>query len=75
MRVNPNPNCEKEDCRFTYGPMVSTCMAFFPEYNKHGKPVNYDPNTLSYTVACLTCNKHWSVQVTAYETKIEEIWS
>ena len=59
MNQNPNPTCEK-DCRFSYGPTMTTCMYYPPVYDKHGNNTNPDMNSTSGAVDCSVCGKHWT---------------
>jgi hypothetical protein len=55
---NPNPKCEKE-CRFSYGPTVTTAMYYSPVFDKHGNNLNPDGNTSFSEVSCYVCNQSW----------------
>lgn len=55
---NPNPLCEK-DCRFSYGPTVTTVMYYAPIFDKHGNNLNPDGNTSSSEISCYFCKKSW----------------
>lgn len=55
---NPDPNCEK-DCRFNYGPTVTTAMYFAPIFDKHGNNLNPDGNSSFNEVACYLCQRSW----------------
>ncbi len=57
--MNPNPKCQSEDCRFSFGVSMTTAMYFHPVYDKNGKNVNPDGNITSGEVRCSTCNKTW----------------
>jgi hypothetical protein len=70
--LNPNPNCEREDCRFEYGAGMSTCMMWYPAYDKQGNLVSVDPNTYSRDVFCTTCSKRWTIRTQYGKTEIIE---
>jgi hypothetical protein len=53
------PICEREDCRFTEGLSTVTAMGWTPEYDKHGRLLNHNPNISQTDVMCSTCNKSW----------------
>lgn len=55
---NPDSTCKKE-CRFSYGPTVTTAMYFAPIYDKHGNNLNPDGNTSYYEVSCSVCSNSW----------------
>jgi hypothetical protein len=55
---NPNPKCEKE-CRFSYGPTVTTAMYYSPVFDKHGNNLNPDGNTSFSEVSCYVCHQSW----------------
>lgn len=57
--MNPNPSCQNE-CRFSFGPSMTTCAYYPPIYDKHGNNTNPDMNSTSGPVDCLTCKKHWT---------------
>lgn len=57
--MNPNPACQKE-CRFSYGPTMTTAMYYTPVYDKHGNNLNPDMNSTSGSVDCPVCGKHWT---------------
>jgi hypothetical protein len=61
---NPNPDCA-DDCRFVYGPSMTTCAYYPPVYDKHGNNTNPDGNSTSGAVDCAVCKKHWSY-ISAY---------
>jgi hypothetical protein len=56
---NPNPECPREDCRFTYSGGTSTLVAYIPIYDKNGVNINPDANTTTFKVNCLSCGKIW----------------
>jgi hypothetical protein len=55
---NPDPTCEKE-CRFSYGPTVTTAMYYSPVFDKHGNNLNPDGNTSFSEVSCYVCQRSW----------------
>jgi hypothetical protein len=70
---NPNPECPREDCRFSYGGGTTTLVAYIPIYDKDGKNINPDRNTTSFTVNCITCGKIWRGQSCLDKTTYEEV--
>jgi hypothetical protein len=68
---NPNPECPREDCRFTVLDSTRTCMYFQPIYDKNGVNINPDANTTTFKLNCLSCGKLWvgksRLDVTTYE--------
>ncbi len=40
--TNPNPECPREDCRFSYGGGTTTCVYYPPVYDKNGVNINPD---------------------------------
>ena len=75
--MNPNPTCEK-DCRFVYGPTMTTCMYYPPVYDKHGNNINPDMNSTSGAVDCNVCKKHWTyISVNGNTNYVEwpELWT
>lgn len=69
--INPNPKCEKE-CSFSFYGGMSTCMAYYPTYDKHGNETSKDPNTHTSNVRCNTCNREWHIARCRGETTITE---
>lgn len=55
---NPDPSCNKE-CRFTYGPTMTTAMYYAPIYDKNGVNINPDMNTTYGEVSCIVCGRSW----------------
>ena len=62
---NPDPTCEK-DCRFSYGPTITTAMNFTPVFDKHGNNINPDGNITSGEISCRVCGRSW-YSVTQYD--------
>lgn len=62
--MNPNPDCVREDCRFTVSGTFTTCIYFSPIYDKYGNNLNPDGNITAGSVECTTCKQKWS-----YETQ------
>ncbi len=69
--MNPNPDCQLE-CRFHWGPSMTTCMYFAPVYDKHGNNLNPDANITTATVNCTVCNKTWTASTRLGDTKFVE---
>jgi hypothetical protein len=70
---NPNPECPREDCKFSISPQMTTLVAYIPIYDKDGKNINPDRNTTSFTVNCITCGKIWRGQSCLDKTTYEEV--
>lgn len=70
---NPNPECNREDCEFTLGYSMRTCMLFQPIYDKNGVNINPDANTTTFKVNCLSCGKWWTGKTRLGKTTYEEI--
>jgi hypothetical protein len=70
---NPNPECPREDCRFTTYGGETTCMAFIPIYDKNGVNINPDRNKTYFTVDCVSCGKKWAGKIYMGETTYEEV--
>ncbi len=47
---NPNPECPREDCRFTESDGVSTLAYYPPIYDKNGVNINWDRNKVRFSV-------------------------
>ena len=71
MMINPNPQCDKE-CRFSEGMMTMTAMGWQPEYDKHGKLLNSNPNIRTTDMWCNTCGLRWTIRTQSGKTTIEE---
>lgn len=71
--TNPNPECPREDCRFTYSGGTSTLVAYIPIYDKNGVNINPDANTTTFKVNCLSCGKMWVGKSRLDETTYEEL--
>jgi hypothetical protein len=70
---NPNPECPREDCRFSILGGTRTCMYFQPIYDKNGVNINPDANTTTFEVNCLSCGKMWVGKSRLDETTYEEV--
>jgi hypothetical protein len=70
---NPNPECPREDCKFTSFDGTSTLVAYIPIYDKDGKNINPDANTTTFKVYCLSCGKMWVGNSRLDETTYEEV--
>lgn len=68
---NPNPECPRDDCRFSFSPQITTCMYYHLVYDKNGVNINPDGNATSFKVECLSCGKMWigksRLDATTYE--------
>ncbi len=71
--MNPNPNCEREDCRFCVGVEMSTCVYYSPIYDKNGNNLNPDGNSTSGEISCSTCNKKWKYITRYNKTTYTEV--
>lgn len=69
---NPDPTCEK-DCRFSYGPTVTTAMYYPPVFDKHSNNLNPDGNTSFNEVSCYACKKSWYATTKYGETTFKLI--
>jgi hypothetical protein len=69
----PNPECPREDCRFSYGGGTTTCAYYAPVYDKNGVNINPDRNTKTFNVECLTCGKMWKGKIYLDELTYEEL--
>jgi hypothetical protein len=63
--MNPNPQCDRDDCRFTNSGGQITCSYYQPIYDKKGKNINPDGNIHTSVVTCISCSKSWTA-VTRY---------
>ena len=54
------PDCDREDCRVSMGPTITTAMGWTPVFDKYGKMLNKDPNKSTTQMSCLTCGKTWN---------------
>ena len=70
---NPNPECPREDCKFTIFDITRTCMYFQPIYDKNGVNTNPDANTTTFKVNCLSCGNLWVGKTCMGETTYEEV--
>lgn len=71
--MNPNPSCQSNDCRFSYGMGVTTCVYYPPVFDKHGNNVNPDGNTTTGVVDCYTCGKRWNYATQYGKTDYKEV--
>ena len=69
----PNPECPREDCKFTIFDITRTCMYFQPVYDKNGVNTNPDRNTTTFEVSCGSCGRMWVGKTCAGETTYEEV--
>jgi hypothetical protein len=69
----PNPECPREDCRFSHSGGSTTLVAYIPIYDKNGVNTNPDRNTTTFKVNCLTCGKMWVGKSCLDETTYEEV--
>jgi hypothetical protein len=70
---NPNPECCRDDCKFTILDSMRTCMYFQPIYDKNGVNINPDANTTSFKMNCLSCGKNWKGVTRCNETTYTEV--
>lgn len=70
---NPNPECPREDCRFTHSGGTSTLVAYIPIYDKNGVNINPDANTTTFSVNCSSCGKMWVGRTRLGKTTYEEV--
>jgi hypothetical protein len=68
----PNPECPREDCRFSHSGGSSTLVAYIPIYDRNGNNTNPDRNTTTFKVNCLTCGKMWVGKSCLDETTYED---
>ena len=57
--INPNPECTRDDCRFSQSPTITTCVYYTPVYDKNGVNTNPDKNMSQFNMECHTCGKIW----------------
>lgn len=57
---NPNPDCPREDCKFTRGNEFTTLVHYEPLYDKKGNLISTDNNVTSGRVDCIVCGGHWT---------------
>lgn len=69
----PNPECPREDCRFTHSGGRTTLVAYIPTYDKNGVNINPDRNTTTFDVSCGSCGKMWVGKSRLDETTYEEV--
>ena len=69
---NPNPECPREDCRFSYGGGMTTLVAYIPIYDKNGVNINPDRNIKTFEVSCGSCGKMWKGKIYLNELTYEE---
>lgn len=69
--MNPNPNCDQE-CRFTYGPTMSTCVYYEPVFDKYGNNLNPDMNSHTTTVRCSVCHRSWNLTTKGKTSTFQE---
>ena len=55
----PDTSCDRNDCRFTFGPAATTLLYYTPIYDKHGNNTNPDGNTTTCDITCSTCKRVW----------------
>lgn len=66
-------NCLSEDCQITGGLGISTLLAWSAVYDKHGNPINKNPNTITTSYRCEICRKHWQIHEKSGERIITEM--
>jgi hypothetical protein len=69
----PNPECPREDCRFTQSFGMTTLVAYIPIYDKNGVNINPDRNTTTFEVSCGSCGRMWKGKTCVGETTYEEV--
>ena len=70
---NPNPECPREDCAFSYSGGASTLVAYIPIYDKNGVNINPDRNTTTSIFECITCGKKWKCKMQLGNTTYEQL--
>ena len=58
--MNPNPECQREDCRFRVAVEMTSLAYYAPVYDKHGNNVNPDGNVTQGELVCDSCKKEWT---------------
>lgn len=71
--TNPNPECPREDCKFSYRCVSTTLAYYLPVYDKNGVNINPDRNTTTFSVECFTCGRMWKGKTCVGETTYEEL--
>ena len=71
--MNPNPECPREDCKFTNHRSYTTSAYYPPIYDKNGVNTNPDGNITTSTLKCLTCGKKWNCTSQFNLTTYEEV--
>ena len=70
---NSNPECPRDDCKFTIVDSTRTCMYFQPIYDKNGVNINPDRNETYFIVDCISCGKKWAGKSCLDETTYDEV--
>ena len=70
---NPNPECPRDDCAFSYSGGASTLVAYIPIYDKNGVNTNPDANTTTSKINCLSCGKMWVCRTRLGNSTYEEV--
>ena len=52
---------------------MSTLLYYTPIYDKNGKNLNPDANTISWSVHCRICKKNWSAASRLGDTLFKEV--
>ena len=73
INSHPNPECPREDCKFTIYDVTRTCMYFPPIYDENGVNINPDGNTTAFGISCVSCHKEWTGKSCLDVTTHEEI--
>lgn len=56
----PATDCGREDCRIEAGMTTTTLLGWTPVFDKHGRPINHDPNTRTTAMRCQSCGRKWN---------------
>jgi hypothetical protein len=63
-------DCEREDCALVDLGSTMTIMGFSQTYDKRGRPIDRDPNTITTNYECKTCGALWTVKQCGNEVTI-----
>jgi hypothetical protein len=66
-------DCPREDCRIQNRGTSSTLMGWTPTYDKYGRQLNSNPNTVKTHFHCLTCGEAWIRKTKSGVTTIERM--
>ena len=69
----PNPDCEREDCKYQFKNEITTLACYTPIYDKTGNIINPNGNITYGLVRCFKCDRMWRHETQYGKSKYTEV--